>query len=268
LPLLSPTDLKVIKARTWVRIKGSNRKISWVLVDILVVSLPFLAFAQLYTYVSGGGGFLPLLVIGIAMLPFWLNVVWDMGAQFYWEKQVGNMEIYMLSPASKMAILFGMALGGMFSTSLRSGIIILLAIAVYKMSIPLQLLPPILLIFLLTLTSLYTLGMLFASLFLLYGREAWQTALLVQEPINFISGIYFPIRALPFWIQAVASLIPLTLGIDAMRWLMMGSAFGSLYLHIILLLALTLVFGFLSRKALDFMERLGKKEGRLTLRWQ
>jgi hypothetical protein len=53
-----------------------------------------------------------------------------------------------------------------------------------------------------------------------------------------------------------------------MRWLMMGSAFGSLYLHIILLLALTLVFGFLSRKALDFMERLGKKEGRLTLRWQ
>jgi ABC-2 type transport system permease protein len=110
--------------------------------------------------------------------------------------------------------------------------------------------------------------MLFASLFLLYGREAWQTALLVQEPINFISGIYFPIRALPFWIQAVASLIPLTLGIDAMRWLMMGSAFGSLYLHIILLLALTLVFGFLSRKALDFMERLGKKEGRLTLRWQ
>jgi len=35
-------------------------------------------------------------------------------------------------------------------------------------------------------------GMMFASLFMLYGRDAWNISNLLQEPIYLVSGFYFP----------------------------------------------------------------------------
>jgi len=65
--------------------------------------------------------------------------------------------------------------------------------------------------------------------------------------------------------------IPLTLGLDGMRQLAFsGAEWGFLppELELGLLGALSVVFIYLARRALRFMEELGKREGRLTLRWQ
>jgi ABC-2 type transport system permease protein len=37
-------------------------------------------------------------VLGGAMTAFWLNVVWMMAAQFYWERDQGNLELYFTAP--------------------------------------------------------------------------------------------------------------------------------------------------------------------------
>jgi ABC-2 type transport system permease protein len=65
-------------------------------------------------------------VVGGAMIAFWMNVLWGMSSQLYWEKEQGNLALYIMTPSSMMAILLGMALGGLFSTSLRALLIILL----------------------------------------------------------------------------------------------------------------------------------------------
>ena len=123
-----------------------------------------------------------------------------------------------------------------------------------------------------TLVALYAMGMLFASLFMLYGREAWNTASLLQEPVYFLSGAYFPGffgPIVPFAIQAAGSLIPMTIGLDAIRRLAIGGGdIGSVWLHIIALVVCTLILFPIAQRALSYMESLGKKEGRLTLRWQ
>mgnify|MGYP006173674971 CR=1 FL=1 len=46
------------------------------------------------------------------MTAFWMNVLWSMSSQLYWEKEQGNLSLYIMSPSSMMAILLGMAVGG------------------------------------------------------------------------------------------------------------------------------------------------------------
>jgi ABC-2 type transport system permease protein len=128
-----------------------------------------------------------------------------------------------------------------------------------------------LLIFFLTIGSLYALGMMFSSLFMLYGREAWHTANLLQEPIQFLSGTYYPTtsQVVPHLVQLLSSLIPLTFGLDGIRRIViLGQGIGDVWLNILALVIFTAILLPLARLSLRYMENLGKKEGRLTLRWQ
>jgi ABC-2 type transport system permease protein len=114
-------------------------------------------------------------------------------------------------------------------------------------------------------------GMMFASLFMLYGRDAWNLSNLMQEPIYLVSGFYFPVRALGYWVAAIASIIPITLGLDAMRQELFGpisNGFLPVTIELAILVVLAIMFLVLARYSLAFMERLGREEGRLTLRWQ
>ena len=107
-----------------------------------------------------------------------------------------------------------------------------------------------------------------ASIFLLLSREAWHLVNLAQEPVYLASGFYFPIKNLNFWLAVGASLIPLTLGLDAMRQLAFASGpaigFLSVPVEMWVLVALCVIFLVGARLLLDYMERLAIREGRLT----
>jgi ABC-2 type transport system permease protein len=120
----------------------------------------------------------------------------------------------------------------------------------------------------LTMVALYGMGMMSASLFLLLGREAWHLANLAQEPIYLVSGFYFPISSFSFWVAAAASIIPLTLGLDAMRQLVFASGpalgFLTVRVEILLLVAMSVIFVIGARYLLARLEKLAIREGRLT----
>lgn len=262
-------NAKAASARAWVRLVGANRKLAWVLADVLVLAAPVLSYGMLYSYAGAPPNLVGTLVVGVFMLPFWMNVVWNMASQFYWEKQVGNFEMYMIAPVSRVSILTGMAFGGMFNTILRSAFVLVVGGLVFSPAFHLANLTPAVLVFLLTLSALYSLGMLLSSLFMLYGREAWQTAGLLQEPVSFLSGVYFSVRFFPEAIRAAVSVIPLAVGLDAVRSLIvLGLGVESIAWHVVLLVVFTVAFSLLALRSLSFMEALAKKEGRLTLRWQ
>ena len=129
----------------------------------------------------------------------------------------------------------------------------------------------LLLVFVVTMTALYALGMALASLFLLYGREAWHVCNALQEPVIFLSGLYFPIRALGAIGSLAAGLVPLGLGVDAMRQVLLGEAAHGLLpepIEASILAVLAVVFFVLARASLAYLEKLSKREGRLTQRWQ
>jgi ABC-2 type transport system permease protein len=167
-----------------------------------------------------------------------------------------------------MAILLGMALGGMLATVLRAGAILILGTWLFRVDYSVSSYWALLVVFFLAMVALYGMGMMTASIFLLLSREAWHLASLAQEPVYLVSGFYFPIKSLSFWVAAAASLIPLTLGLDAMRQLVFPSGptlgFLTVQLEILILIILSIVFLIGAYFLLKYMERLAVREGRLT----
>lgn len=262
-------NLRAAYARLWVRLKGGYREPQWLVAEMIIPMLTLSAYVYMYKMLNAPPQFTGFVIIGGAMIAFWSNVLWNMSAQFYWEKETGTLEAYLVAPLSRMAILLGMALGGIVNTSLRAAVILVAGTLLFQ--VPFVVREPFsaVLIFFLAIVALYALGMLFASLFLMYGREAWHTANLFQEPVHFLSGSYFPVRYLPFAAQMLASLIPLTFGLDGLRRvIILGEGIAEAWPNVVALVIFIVVLLPLARFALGYMENLGKREGRLTLRWQ
>src|SRR5213594_598090 len=146
-----------------------------------------------------------------------------MASQFYWEKQQGQLQLYFAAPCSRMAILTGMAVGGVATTTLRSVVGIALGFLVLGVRIGPFDFGHLVLVFAITMAALYAMGMTLSSLFLLYGREAWHLSNALQEPVYFLSGLYFPLRALGVVGMIAAGLVPLGLGVDALRQVLLGA---------------------------------------------
>jgi ABC-2 type transport system permease protein len=266
------TNLRAIVGRAYPRVIGLTREPSWVFFEILLPFLAVSAFVFVYRALEAPEEYIGFVVLGGAMTAFWLNVVWMMAAQFYWEKDQGNLELYFTAPMHLMSILAGMAIGGLVMTSSRALAVIGIGSIVYGVTYDVQ--QPLLLagVFLLTMIPLYGLGMLFASLFLLWGREAFHLAQLLQEPIYFLGGVNFPLRALGPVAGFVIATLPLGVGLDAMRQLAFaGSGVQGVLpvgTEMIILGAMGVAFLVGARLALGYLETLARREGRLTLRWQ
>jgi ABC-2 type transport system permease protein len=263
--------LVAVQARTYPRVAWLIRSNSWMIQETV---LPVLAVAALvYAYRAMGMGdrpeFAGYIVLGAAMTTFWMNVLWGMGAQLYWERDSGNLELYVMSPAPMIAILTGMALGGMATTLIRAAAITAAGVLMFDVPIDPSSWWLFGLGFGVTLAALYGLGMLFASVFLLWGREAWHLVSLLQEPVYLLSGTNFPITVLPRAVAVIASAIPLTLGMDAMRQVMFRkTGLFEVWIELSVLAGLAVVFFCAARRALRYLERRAREEGKLTVRWQ
>jgi ABC-2 type transport system permease protein len=262
--------LRAIRGRSYPRIIGANRDKSWLFYDTVLPLLGTIAFVYVYKALGAPERFVSYVIMGGATVAFWMNVMWSMAAQFYWDKQGGNLELYMVVPCGIPAILLGMSFGGFVGTIIRAIAIVAIGSLLFDVHYSVSQWPMFLLVFSVAIVALYGLGVTFASLFLLWGREAWHMANLFMEPVFFLSGFYFPVRALGFWAGMGASLIPLTLALDAMRQLLfpdthppllpLGTELGIL---VFLATAFILFARFLLRK----MEYLARREGRLSLRF-
>ena len=260
--------LKTILARAYPRIIGQQREKSWIFFEIFMPMLAVAAYVYVYRAIGAPEEYVGFVVVGGAMTAFWMNVLWSMSSQLYWEKETGNLALYIMAPNSMMAVLLGMALGGLVATTMRAVAIMVLGTLMFQVQFSVSSFTQLFAVFFLTMTALYGMGMMSASLFLLLSREAWHISNLAQEPIYLVSGFYFPIKSFNFWVAAAASFIPLTLGLDAMRQLIFpsGAALGFLNvnLEIAVLILLCIVFLIGAKFLLDYMERLAIREGRIT----
>ena len=255
----------IIWARAYPRIIGAWREKDWLFFETVLPLGTTAGYVFIYRAANAPPEFTGFAVLGGAMTAFWLNVLWSMGSQLYWDKDGGNLELYVLCPGPMMAILIGMAVGGIFMASVRALTIIVIASLLFSVSYDVSSLPLLILVFMVTMTALYGLGMIFASVFLASGREAWHLANLLQEPIYLVSGFYFPVSALGFWVATFASVIPLTLGMDAMRQIIFSSQAGigflPIHTELLLLCVLAVVLLALAGYSLRKVEEIGRRDG-------
>jgi len=260
--------LQTIIARAYPRIIGQQRDKSWMFFDVLLPMLSVSAYVFVYRAIGAPEDYVGFVIVGGAMTAFWLNILWSMSSQLYWEKEQGNLALYIMAPNSMMAVLLGMALGGLVATTLRALAIMLIGSLLFNVQYTVVSFPQLFAVFMLAMVALYGMGMMAASLFLLLSREAWHIANLATEPVYLVSGFYFPVKSFSFWVAAGASIIPLTLGLDAMRQLVFPATaslgFLAVPVEIAILCVLCVVFLVGARALLGHMERLAIREGRLT----
>src|SRR3989449_2228357 len=249
-------NLRAVVGRSYPRIVGANREPSWIFFEALLPLLGIAAYVFIYqsfgarSFEAAAGNttaqavisantnaLIAPVVLGGTMVAFWLNVLWSMASQLYWEKEIGNLQLYMMAPMSRMALLGGMALGGMFMTSVRAITTLVVGVLVFSVVLQVVNAPLLLAVFFVTLIALYGMGMMLASLYLLWGREAFHLSALLEEPIFFTSGFYFPVGGLGTpqagllgrAVLTFATFIPATLGLDAMRQLIFPGAWGGAF---------------------------------------
>lgn len=271
--------LRAAYARGYPRVIGANREKSWLFFDILIPLINVSAFVFLYRALNAPEQYVGFVVLGGAMATYWLNVLWMMASQLYWDKQAGLLEIYIMSPVNLMAILLGMGVGGLYMSTLRAGAIAIIGSILFSVQFDLSQWGLALLVFVVTMIALYGLGMLLSSVFLMWGREAWQVSLALQEPVFFTAGLNFPLSKLfstvsgtfAVGIVFVSAAIPISFGLDAMRQLLFpGQIEGVLPpgVELVILAVMGVIFLTAAYLMLKRMEKLAKVEARLSLRWQ
>ena len=266
------TNLRAVTGRAYPRVRGSLREKSWIFFEIALPFLSTCAFVLVYRALEAPEAYVGFAVLGGAMTAFWLNVLWMMGAQLYWDRGEGNLEIYFTAPINLMSILVGMAVGGLYMSGTRALVIITMGSVLFDVQYAIDQWLLLGVVFLLTLVALYGLGMLMASLFLFWGREAWHLANLFQEPIYFLGGLYAPVKVLGPLAGLAIGLLPLAVGLDAIRQLTFTQIpdIGVLppLAEAAILVVMAVVFLVLARAALGYFERRARAEGRLMARWQ
>src|SRR5512141_1352076 len=128
---VAATNLRALVGRAYPRVRGMTREPSWVFFEILLPFLTTSAFVLVYRALQAPEAYIGFVVLGGAMSAFWLNVVWMMAGQLYWEKSQGNLELYFAAPMNLMAVLLGMAVGGLVMSSTRAIAVLVVASLVY-----------------------------------------------------------------------------------------------------------------------------------------
>jgi ABC-2 type transport system permease protein len=167
-------------------------------------------------------------------------------------------------------VLLGMAVGGLVMTTTRATVIIVVCSLLFGVSY--QISQPLLLaaVFIATMAALYGMGMLFASVFLVAGREAWHLSNLMQEPIYLASGFLLSGQGHGRLGGHLRLDHPPDPGLDAMRQLMFSSdptlGFLSVAVELAILVVLAVVFITAAYFALAKLEQVGRRQGRLIER--
>ena len=147
-----------------------------------------------------------------------------MGISVIWDKEFGFMKEILVAPVSR----FSLFLGKMFGDStdaLIQGIIVFVFGALLGISFdPLTFLACLPIMLLITF-GLVSVGLTIASFMgSLESFGAIQT--FINLPLFFLSGALFPLSGpgIPDWLRVTSSFNPLTYGVDALRSVILGSA--------------------------------------------
>ncbi|MEM5771810.1 MAG: ABC transporter permease [Candidatus Aenigmatarchaeota archaeon] len=166
------------------------------------------------------------------------------GISVIWDREFGVLKEILVAPISRFSIFLGKALSGCLMALIQGFIVILLGIF---LSIPINLdvlLISISLMILISL-SLVSIGLIIASL--IDTIESFGVIMnFLVFPMIFLSGAFYPLAQAPNWLRIISYLNPLTYGVDALRYVIIGKSYFSFLFNVSILICfsfLTLLIG-------------------------
>lgn len=159
-------------------------------------------------------------MIGYVCMSFFRSLV-QSAWTFSFERMEGTLELIYITPANRLAFVFGNAVSSVFESVwlfiiFAAGIIIIKG-EFFNINI-ISSLVGILLVIILSLLW----GMLLNSLFL-YSRDTGFLFTILEEPMELFAGVKVPANIFPVWAKAVSGIFPLTYTAEIMRRALLNS---------------------------------------------
>ncbi len=169
---------------------------------------------------AGQGNYLEFLAPGVIAMSILFTAIFS-GIEIIWDKQFGFLKETLVAPVSRLNIMIGRTLGGATVATLQGIIVFLISIAAGFRPTNIVFLPVAFLVMALTALLFTAMGTAIASL--LEDMQGFQMVMnFLVMPIFFLSGALFPLAGLPDSIVTIASLNPLTFGVDGLRGALVG----------------------------------------------
>lgn len=188
--------------------------------------------------VAGSTSYFEFIAPGMMMMTVMMSVMTGLPGAITQEREMGTLDGVMVAPINRLSIILGKTLAQMARGLLQGVIILLLAMTLFGVTIQ----GNILLVFGLLLLGVYSFVGLGITLTSIAKDQETATMIMttVMFPMMFLSGIFFPIKMMPGFMQTISSFLPLTYASDAMRKVMV---LGSDVSQITTDLAILVVFG-------------------------
>ena len=188
--------------------------------------------------VEGNTSYFEFIAPGMMMMTVMMSVMTGLPGAITMERELGTLDGVMVAPINRLSIILGKTLAQMARGLLQGLIIMVLAMSLFGVTIQ----GSILLVFGLLLLGVYSFVGLGIALTSLAKDQETATMIMttIMFPMMFLSGIFFPIKMMPGFMQTISSFLPLTYASDAMRKVVV---LGADITHISTDLIVLIVFG-------------------------
>ena len=180
---------------------------------LFLLALGF-GFGPIYAR-AGEGNYIDFIGSGAIAMAIIFTAMFT-GIEIIWDKEFGFLKETLVAPVSRFEIIVGRILGGA-TVSMIQGIIVFIIAYIVGFRVVNPYLLPIAFLF------MFLIAMLFTSLgtAIAIKMEDMQAFPLIMNfimmPMFFLSGALFPLTGLPKTITTIASINPLSYGIDGLR---------------------------------------------------
>jgi ABC-2 type transport system permease protein len=188
--------------------------------DSLAIVKPYNVQSQ--GVVPGKSNYFDFLAPGIMAMVVMMSVMTGLPAAISQEKEIGTMDGMMVAPINRLSIILGKALSQTARGMLQGLIILVLAFLLFGVTIQ----GNILLVFGLLLLGVFSfvgLGIVITS----FAKDQQTATMLMTTlmfPMMFLSGVFFPIQQMPWYMQDISKVLPLTYASSALRKVMVLGA--------------------------------------------
>jgi ABC-2 type transport system permease protein len=172
--------------------------------------------------VPGTPSYFDFIAPGIMAMTVMMSVMTGLPVAISQEKEVGTLDGMMVAPINRLSIIFGKTLGQTARGLLQGIIILVLATVLFHVSIQ----GSIVLVFALLLLGVFSfvgLGIVITS-FAKDQETAQMMMMTLMFPMMFLSGVFFPIQQMPWYMQDISRVLPLTYASQALRKVMVLGA--------------------------------------------
>jgi ABC-2 type transport system permease protein len=196
-----------------------------------------------------GVGYFAYVLLGLALFSFMGTGISGVAAQVNADQYMGTLEAILGTPLRPAELGIGLSLWGILYACGEMAGYLLLGVVLFGIPVANANLISALVILLLAVISFNSLGLLAASVIMVFKRGnpvAW----FFQGAAGLLGGVYFPVEVLPGWLQSVSALLPVTYAVRGLQLsVYQGASFTTLsgeILPLAFLAALLLPLGLFS----------------------